>query len=614
MKVKCIDFEVYKYDWLACWEDPDGSKGEVVNDPDELRGLYREVDLWIGYNIKNYDQYIMSAVLAGFDAREMNDWIIKEGKDGWQFSDVLRQYPVLFYDTMPSPPVGLKTLEGMMGHDIRETMIPFNIDRKLTPAEIREVLKYCHHDVQETIEVFNRTGVVYDAHVAIIDTFGLPAVDIKKTSAQLTAAALQCRRRSDVAKDEHRWEFLPCVEIERYADILDFFTGLRRRGIQGEDVYTKKGHPENAYSRPVAGVMHQFGVGGCHSLNDTPIHAAGDLYHIDVSSYYPTLLIRWGLITRATKHPEIYEGVYNTRLRLKREGKKREQAPYKKILNGLSGAMKDHRNPAYDPMRNNMMCINGQLGLVDLIEHLENGVSGFCLIQSNTDGLIIQIAEGDAPKAAMNAVCDEWEHRWRCSLEREEIEEIWQRDVNNYIYIGSGGGIVRKGAAVKPCDGLTDMDLPLVRTAIVERILHDTPITDTINECQDLYQFQRVVKLSSAYEGVRHYHGGQTEALTPKMHKPTGRYEYTRYTQYGWKTYRVFATKDSSFGPIKKYRAAGEAAFADTPEHAMIYNDDVTQTSVPNWLDRAWYINLATDRYMKFIGAKPLEGKDDYDE
>ena len=54
------------------------------------------------------------------------------------------------------------------------------------------------------------------------------------------------------------------------------------------------------------------------------------------------------------------------------------------MLNALSGAMKDETNAAYDPRNNNCMCINGQLMLLDLIEHLEV-VPGLELIQSNTD-------------------------------------------------------------------------------------------------------------------------------------------------------------------------------------------------------------------------------------
>ena len=43
-----------------------------------------------------------------------------------------------------------------MGNTIKETSVPFDIDRKLTDAEIAETVKYCKSDVYNTIEVFMR--------------------------------------------------------------------------------------------------------------------------------------------------------------------------------------------------------------------------------------------------------------------------------------------------------------------------------------------------------------------------------------------------------------------------------------------------------------------------
>ena len=54
------------------------------------------------------------------------------------------------YDTMPSVPVGLKTYEGFMGSDIKETDVDFNLDRPLTPEEVALTIKYCKHDVDCT--------------------------------------------------------------------------------------------------------------------------------------------------------------------------------------------------------------------------------------------------------------------------------------------------------------------------------------------------------------------------------------------------------------------------------------------------------------------------------
>jgi DNA polymerase len=107
---------------------------------------------------------------------------------------------------------------------------------------------------------------------------------------------------------------------------------------------------------------------------------------------------------------------------------KKMQDPYKIMLNGLSGAMKDYGNAAYDPRNNNCMCINGQLMLLDLIEHLEI-IPGFELIQSNTDGLIVQLPDSDEAFEMLDDICYDWERRCstdKCDilLETDQIAEI----------------------------------------------------------------------------------------------------------------------------------------------------------------------------------------------
>ena len=42
---------------------------------------------------------------------------------------------------------------------------------------------------------------------------------------------------------------------------------------------------------------------------------------------------------------------------------------------------------------------------------------------------------------------------------------------------------------------------------LVEYMTHGTPVEQTINECKDLIQFQKVVKLSDSYKWVEHEHG-----------------------------------------------------------------------------------------------------------
>ena len=133
------DFEVFKYDWLVVIFDMKAKKEHVIiNSKEELEQVYaaNKGDIWVGFNSRHYDQWILKTILCGLNPKEMNDWIIVQKNEPWQFSSMLRDIQVNNFDVMPNPPIGLKTLEGFLGSNIKETDVPFNINRKLTPKEI----------------------------------------------------------------------------------------------------------------------------------------------------------------------------------------------------------------------------------------------------------------------------------------------------------------------------------------------------------------------------------------------------------------------------------------------------------------------------------------------
>lgn len=137
------DFEVFAYDWLVVIIDMVEKKTHVIiNDKAELEAFYEahKTRIWVGFNSRHYDQYILQGILCGFNAKKLNDYIIVKGKPGWQYSNLLKSYPLLNYDVMLNTDVGLKSFEGFMGNDIRETEVPFNLDRKLTDAEIKQTV------------------------------------------------------------------------------------------------------------------------------------------------------------------------------------------------------------------------------------------------------------------------------------------------------------------------------------------------------------------------------------------------------------------------------------------------------------------------------------------
>lgn len=616
------DFEVFKYDWLAVFIDVSRKTEQViVNNPDELKALYEanRKDIWVGFNNRHYDQYISKGILLGMDPKRINDQIILERKEGWQISSVFNRIPMINYDVMPNPPVGLKTLEGFMGSDIRETGVPFNIDRKLTEAEIKQTIFYCRHDVHETIKVFLQKVDDFNAMHDIVRAFPhmVSLANIGDSEARITAKVLGCEKKS--FNDEFDYFFLPCLRLNKYRAVQDWFEEKKREALSKElqlenEQIKSAWYKKQSLEMMVAGIPHTFGFGGLHGATEKPVHVTGALYHVDVNNYYPSMLLAWGLVTRAATNDN-YKLVYDTRKALKyrqthaatkEEAKrlKKAQLPYKKMLNALSGGMKDRTNPAYDPRNNNCMCINGQLMLLDLIEHLEV-IPGFQLIQSNTDGLIVKIPDTDEAFRQMDDICWEWEERCstsRCDirLELDCIREIYQKDVNNYLWVDLDGGVERIGAYVKELSRI-DNDLPIINKALVAYMVHKVPVEQTIGQCDDLIMFQRIVKLSDNYKWVEHEHCTPRRVVTGVRVKKE-HYEYDQTDRYTYKSYRVFASSDFRDGRLLRCggkRGKGEK-FGDTPEHCFIYNDSVENVKIPAKLDRQWYVNMAKKRLKQF--------------
>ena len=571
------DMEVYFKDWLGVFLDTDSQKEHViVNDPEYLRRLYEEHknDIWCGFNINHYDQYIVKAILLEIDPKYVNDRIIEEHIDGWQITHQFRQYPMINYDLFLSRDKGLKTLEGFMGSNIKETDVDFNIRRKLTDEEIEMTIKYCRHDVEEAIKVFMYQINEFHASMGLIKAFPdeLSIKDLSRTKPQLSAKIIGCERTHH--DDEFEVFVLDCIDLKRYKAAKEFF-------LNEENHWYKRGTKKNEFKIVAGGLEHTLGWGGIHAAKEKYYCDNKDrqIWHVDVASFYPRLMIYHKLLTRNSKNPEKFKEIFERRIQLKKEGKKKEQAPLKIVINSTYGACKDVYSAAYDPRQANLITLNGQLMLLDLIEHLE-AIPGFDLIQSNTDGLIISLPNDDESFDKMDDICYEWEQRCNMELEFDEIESIYQKDVNNYVFRFANGKLERKGAYVKELNPL-DFDLPIVNKALVDYMMNKVAVETTIGLCDDLIMFQKIAKLSGKYEYVEHNN-----------------------KKYTYKCYRVFASKDPSDGRLLKVKKketgmVGEK-FANTPESCFIFNDDVTNVKVPAKLDKQWYIDLAHKRLNDF--------------
>lgn len=576
------DFEVFKYDWLVVVLDMTSKKKHVIiNAPDELKALYEQNvnDIWVGFNSRHYDQYIFKAILCGFDPKKVNDYIIVKGKPGWQYSSLFRSYPLNNYDVMMNIDRGLKVFEGFMGNSIKETSVDFNIDRKLTPEEIKETVKYCTHDVEQTVQVFLQRKADFEAHLSLVKIASGNTLDLSligKTKPQLSAIILEARKSEYI--DEFDIDFPDTLQISKYREVMEWYMNPNNRR------YTDDKGKKMQLNTMIAGVPHTFAWGGVHGAKE---QYCGTGYYLmaDVASLYPSLMIRYNLHSRSMKDPKRFVDIYNTRLKYKVE-KNPLQLPLKLVLNSTYGVMKDKNNALYDPRQANRVCVYGQLLILDLMEKLE----GYCeLIQSNTDGILIKLPDGSQKTYDLiDDICFEWEQRTGLTLEFDEYHKVFQKDVNNYLilphgelYDENGKPLWKsKGAYVKKLSNL-DYDLPIVNRAMIEYMVHGTPVEQTIEQCNELKEFQLVSKISNKYTCILHGEQPVNE-----------------------KCVRLFASKDAADLGVKKVHAAtGKAAkLQNGPEHCFIFNDEVNGVAVPAKLDKQWYAHLA-DRRLKDFGV-----------
>lgn len=573
------DYEVFRHDWLVVICDTDTKQEHVIiNDLDALQAFHdaHKKDIWVGFNNRHYDQWIHKSILCGFNPWEMNRWIIEQNKQPYKFSKLLNRIVMTNYDVMKKTDRGLKTFEGFMGHDIQESSVPFTIRRKLRPDEIEETVRYCRHDVHETMEIFMERINDFNAHMDLVKLASGDRLQmdlISKTGGQLSAHLLDARKPPQPRTDEFDIVLPDTLRIEKYTHVPEWY--LQQENKRYYIQHEKKKPTKNGLDTIVAGIPHRFAWGGVHGAIKQS-HYKGHLLLVDAGSMYPSVILEYGLLSRNCPESayDVYQKIYDERLQLKKEGKKKEQAPLKLFLNRTYGIMKDKYNPMYDHLMANMVCVYGQLFILDLIEKLEPHCE---IIQSNTDGILVKMRHPD-DFDLLDDICHEWEERTGLNLDFEEYKEIYQKDVNNYVLIDHNGKYKSIGSYVKKLDKL-DNDLSIVNKALVDYMVRGIPVEKTVNDATDLMDFQMVTKVSYLYECF--LHGGE---------------------ELKERTLRVFASLDPEDGDLKKKHAKKDKGdkVSNSPLHCFIENRNIEGVKAPEKLDRNFYVELTKRRLEQF--------------
>lgn len=575
------DFEVFKKDWLVVFISENNEEIVVWNDPAILKKALEKFDCLVGFNNHNYDDLILTGIMAGYNNYEvwkLSNAIVNGGNIENKIKMMATKLPTLDTKQELDPRLSLKVIEANLGMNIVETPISFNLDRALTDDEFDEVVKYCRHDVETTKKIFMLRKDYFESKFNICNEFNLDKLDVKKTRANLASKVLKCSKDRLPAgvlenKDRLNIKFADELRVENVPnEILNFYKSIRQRFEDGENFEILE---KEKLVYTLAGVEHTFGFGGLHSARKNYMYE-GKMLNVDVGSYYPSIIINFGFMSRASEHPDLYKNLYNTRMEYKAK-KDNKQQIYKILLNSTFGALKSEFNDLFDPVMSNNICVNGQLILTDLIMSLRPYTE---LVQSNTDGILVKYKEKDLEK--IKEICKEWELNYNLTLDYEYVSKIVQRDVNNYIWKTEDGKIKGKGLFEKYDGGdFEKNNLTVIPMALKEYYINNKNIRETITEMiekNNVIPMQQIAKMGNSYDLMEH-NGQEVQKVN-----------------------RIFATWDNNYGAINKVKNNNGikkyTKIANSSNKCYINNDVIEKTDT-KLIDVDYYVKLVEKN--KFI-------------
>lgn len=631
MKLKFFDFEVFPHWWCCVF-------GDMLNDnaPEQIKNTFRVISsddhnardklikeltehdcVDVGYNIKGYDLIIANAIYQGFapeQVRIISDIIVNpslafvDKEHSMIQSFAKRRFNSCVYlDLFDSSDGTLKDKESSLGLSIRETTVPFDKE-VLSEQDKEDIIFYCKHDVWSSmqwyltiIEPFIKAKLTLTRH------FNLPEEDAYKlTNTQLVANVLGAKRTTFSDSEE--------VNIILPNKIKDYVNNNLPTEIVEYVLHNKDTRDVSLFKNIVT-----FADGGIHSVLDTkPNRGEKDvlfvesdseytLINVDVSSYYPSIMIQLNTLSRAAAYKDRFKNIFEERLAIKHKANKTPQdkeleIAFKLVLNSTYGASGSKYCTLYDEYQRTRTCRFGQLLLAALANRLYQNINECSIIQLNTDGILCYLPRTELDKAI--ALKDEWCQITSMIMDIDNVEKIWQRDVNNYLMVQEGGKIKRKGGwlvddYIKPgAMRIAPLDCYAVSKAAIKWLTQGIDPIKTLlaNDC--INDFVINCKKGPTFKGIiQRFTDGHVEELN--------------------KSNRVIAVKDTYYGPLFKYKlnhstnTYSYTTVANVPDHAMIVNDDLSiydMKELRKKIDYMYYIERLSDKFDYTF--KQLAGSD----
>ena len=422
----------------------------------EIEKLFDEADHIVSFNGKRFDLPILAKIRSDLtrlkaiptkyiyqDAQAIISYDANNNPIVRRHHSV-KEWNAKHFDLLNNCLLRYSLKQWEMYFNLRIRELPYAPDAALTDEMKKEIDDYCAYDVYAMMVIFWSSG--YDGlgpggKSGVLNT--LPAQEVllewwpknlpftfDRTSQSIGAGVIYGTSQPIPPKSNQPLSLFNLNDFEVPIDI---------KMIIG---YIAKS-PNLEYDTTYNGIV--YGRGGAHFIR--PGHYR-DLYAFDFASLYPTIISNWKLLKTKyanDKYAEI------TASRLVYKHKRKESIRYynldrgaKLILNAPSGAfrIRSGNSPMYDPAAGEAMAYIGQLIISELVFSLPKFED---LIEVNTDSVFVR---GEENVNKCREMIKFFKDKHNLLLEEEYIEQIYIRDVNNYILYDKDGKVLKgKGIA-----------------------------------------------------------------------------------------------------------------------------------------------------------------------
>ena len=526
--VVVYDIEIFPNCFHCCCKDTETQelyKFEISKRKNQLTML---IDFFIskgtmfcGYNNHHYDDVIINYIID-FQDKMMNlHWYricdslynlsntIINSEEGdidkfkrWKYAHYFHSMDLLTMQFSSKLRVGLKEMQvTMLYENVQEYDGDFN--KPISENSIDEMIAYNINDVNSTESLLTKLKPDIELRLFIEEEYGIECLSMDSVKFGETLLLKKYCEATHLNAQYVKTLRSPMDYIPLKDVILPYisYTNPTLQSVledmKKQVVYSKE---RKGYEKQFVldNVTYSVGVGGIHSIHSPKIFKPKEgeiIMHSDVTSMYPSFIIKYGWIPRhlgEVFHTE-YSNIYQERVEAKHTGQKLKNLALKLTLNSVTGKMQQETSWMYDPFNVFKIRINGQLILLMLVDRLLQ--LGCKIVQVNTDGVVYITTE--AKKGLILNAITEVEELTRLTFETDMYTAFYQYAINDYFGILEDDSVEEKGMFItttKLGKGLSPVVIP---KAIINYFLTKEPVSSYIKRQTDIKDFlmaQRVDK------------------------------------------------------------------------------------------------------------------------